>query len=73
MRLTETVFDYEIHDKHQLILNQSLDITPNTLLTDKFKEAVAEELKKGRIIHAKLVVYCDEHKQIYQANIFPIN
>lgn len=63
VKLDEKSLDYELRDKNLVIVNRSLLITEKTGISAEFKKEMSNEKRM------KFILYCDEHKTLYQADI----
>lgn len=54
---------YELRDRNLVILNRSLTITEKSSITEAFKKDVSNEKVW------KFIVFCEEHKTLYQADL----
>lgn len=71
VQISEKSLDFEVREKYTVDVNQSLTITSYTRVTDEFKKVAEKEIKERKAVRAKLIMYCDEHKEVYQADVFP--
>jgi hypothetical protein len=63
VKLDEKSLDYELKDKNLVIVNRSLTVTDKTGISEAFKKEMSSEKSM------KFILYCDEHKTLYQADI----